>query len=346
MIMKVAPIFLLLFSVFTNSQNLPTVYAEGGVKYYDYVAEERDEIIEYGVYLGFGTCLGTIDAEVSASSFLKSQGSNSYSPTNMRDMNPLTAWVEGESGYGIGQEITFEGGIPNMILNGYQKSINSYYNNSRVKTFKVSYNGRALCYLQLKDLMGEQRFDLPINAYEGYIVFEIIEVYPGKKWKDTAISQFNTRGCCFATDTTIGLETLKTIEQLDKSQRIDIIDEDLNKLDTANVLGYYEINHSRLIEISTKEYSIKVTPDHPMFFENYGFTSLTKILLKEKLSSYKDLLGDLNVMVWDKDKKETAFVTITQLKEMRGDFKTYTITKLSKGKNYFANGFLQRVYVN
>ena len=51
-------------------------------------------------------------------------------------------------------------------------------------------------------------------------------------------------------------------------------------------------------------------------------------------------------MIWDKDKKETAFVPVTQLKEMKGDFKTYTITKLSKGKNYFANGFLQKIYVN
>ena len=37
---------------------------------------------------------------------------------------------------------------------------------------------------------------------------------------------------------------------------------------------------------------------------------------------------------------------LPKLKELKGDFKTYTVTKLSKGKNYFANGFLQRVYVN
>ena len=344
--MKVFILISLFFSFTITSQDLQTVYTQGGSKYYDYAAEIKADIKEYGEELGFSTCLMSGDAEVSASSFLKSQGSNSYRPNNMLDYNPLTAWVEGKSGYGIGQEITFEGDIPNMILNGYQKSVSSYYNNSRVKTFKVFYNGRALCYLQLKDRMGEQSFDLPINAWKGYLVFEIIDVYPGKKWKDTAISQFSRRGCCFSTDTTIGLETLKTIEQLDKSESIDIIDEDLNTLDTANVLDYYEINHSRLIEISTKEYSIKVTPDHPMYFENYGFTSLTKILLKEKLSSYEDLLGSLNIMIWDKDKKETAFVPVTQLKEMKGDFKTYTITKLSKGKNYFANGFLQKIYVD
>lgn len=344
--MKVFILISLFFSFTITSQNLQTVYTQGGSKYYDYAAEIKADIKEYGFEMSFSTCLAAESADVSASSFLKSQGSNSYGPNNMVDGNPLTAWVEGKSGYGIGQEITFEGGIPNMILNGYQKSVSSYYNNSRVKTFKVSYNGRALCYLRLKDRMGEQRFDLPINAYEGYLNFEIIDVYPGKKWKDTAISQLSSRGCCFSTDTTIGLETLKTIEQLDKSEIIDIIDEDFKTLDTANVLDYYEINHSRLIEISTKEYSIKVTPDHPMYFENYGFTSLTKILLKEKLSSYEDLLGSLNVMIWDKDKKETIFVPVTQLKEMKGDFKTYTITKLSKGKNYFANGFLQKIYVN
>ena len=346
MIMKVTPIFLLLFSMFTNSQNLPTVYAEGGVKYYDYAAEQKSEIEEYGEYLSFWTCLAPTDIETSVSSFLQSQGSNSYHPNNMLDGNPQSAWVEGKSGYGIGQEITFEGGIPNMILNGYQKSINSYYNNSRVKTFKVYFNGKALCYLRLRDLMGEQRFDLPINSYDGYLIFEIVDVYPGKKWKDTAISQFNRRGCCFAADTTINLEKSKTIDALEKFQSIDIIDDNFKTLDTANILDYYEINHSRLIEISTYENSIKVTPDHPMYFKNYGFTSLAKILSKEKLSNFNDLIGNLKVMIWDNEKMKPIFTNVTKLKELKGDFKTYTVTKLSKGKNYFANGFLQRVYVN
>ena len=345
--MKVFSLISLFFSFTITSQNLPTVYTQGGSKYYDYAAELKADIKEYGESpSSFSICLGHGEVEVSASSFLKGQGSNSYRPNNMLDEDPLTAWVEGKSGYGIGQEITFEGAIPNMILNGYQKSASSYYNNSRVKTFKVSYNGRAICYLRLKDRMGEQRFDLPINGYSGYLIFEIIDVYPGKKWKDTAISQFSSRGCCFSTDTTIGLETLKTMEQLEKSESIDIIDESLKILDTANVLDYYEINHSRLIEISTNEYSIKVTPNHPMYFENYGFTSLTKILTKEKLSNYEDLVGRLNVKIWDKEKREPIFVAVTELKEMRGDFKTYTITKLSKGTNYFANGFLQKIYVN
>ena len=71
--MKVFSLISLFFSFTISSQNLPTVYTQGGSKYYDYAAEERAEIKEYGEYISFSTCISPIEAEVSASSFLKGQ---------------------------------------------------------------------------------------------------------------------------------------------------------------------------------------------------------------------------------------------------------------------------------
>ena len=58
-------------------------------------------------------------------------------------MDPRTAWVEGEEGYGIGEYIESTGdnriwsGTLIVILNGFQKSIKLWKKNSRVKTVKV-----------------------------------------------------------------------------------------------------------------------------------------------------------------------------------------------------------------
>jgi len=110
------------------------------------------------------------------------------------------------------------------ILNGYQINRSSWENNSRVKKLKVSINEKDVCILELNDVMGIQTFNLPVNALKmlqgetkvvhsnsevpkgvssindgngniqytvgggGNLKFTIMDVFPGKKWKDTAIT--------------------------------------------------------------------------------------------------------------------------------------------------------------
>jgi hypothetical protein len=110
------------------------------------------------------------------------------------------------------------------ILNGYQASKASWENNSRVKKFKISINDTDVCILELGDVMGAQTLKLPPNIlkmlkgeskvvhssievpegapfiddgkgnlqydlpFTGSLRFTILEVFPGLKWKDTAIS--------------------------------------------------------------------------------------------------------------------------------------------------------------
>lgn len=155
---------------------------------------------------------------VSASSTLAAQGKFSYSIENICDDDPKTAWVEGAEGDGIGEYIEFTDWVPMgdgviSILNGYQYSKSSWESNNRVKKFSLSLNGKLVCYIELQDVMGIQRFSLPENVLAeirgthteieteggGYIVysnedgggvlrFTIVEVYHGTKYKDTCIT--------------------------------------------------------------------------------------------------------------------------------------------------------------
>ena len=143
-------------------------------------------------------CDGPAKENVKASTTLSAQGKYKYLANYVCDDDPTTAWVEGNADYGIGEFLEFKDWIPMgngeiSILNGYQASKASWENNSRVKKFKISINGKDVCILELGDVMGVQTFNLPVillkNLGEGKTIrFTILEVYSGLKWKDTAIS--------------------------------------------------------------------------------------------------------------------------------------------------------------
>ncbi len=152
----------------------------------------------------FMMCQGPpfLDGQLKASSTLAPQGKTNYSASNVCDDDPRTAWVEGNSDYGIGEYLEMEW-IPMSdgeisILNGYQSSKYVWENNSRVKMMKVSVDGKEVCSIELADAMGVQKFKIPglvkttDKGHEynigGPIRFTISEVYPGLKYKDTAIS--------------------------------------------------------------------------------------------------------------------------------------------------------------
>lgn len=142
---------------------------------------------------------------VVASSVLSSQGSASYRASNIIDCNHETAWVEGVSGYGVGQWIEFRDISPDgditaiHILNGYVKSDRAWSENARVKRLKVYYNDRPICILELQDSRSMQVF--PVQDFLGgkhYINklrFEIMEVYSGTKYQDTVISEIYFTAC-------------------------------------------------------------------------------------------------------------------------------------------------------
>lgn len=151
-------------------------------------------------------CGGGPDS-ISASSYLPSQGEVTYVPKNMHNLDYKSAWVEGVKGYGIGEFVTyhFNARSPRItkvfIANGYVKSQADWENNSRVKTLKVYLNDKPYAIVHLEDCRcessfevapignGDEKYNLPANTPGWTLKFEIVEVYPGKKYDDTVISE-------------------------------------------------------------------------------------------------------------------------------------------------------------
>jgi len=134
---------------------------------------------------------------ISASSYLATQGQNKYQPNLAFDGDMRTAWVEGAAGDGIGETLEFLIFPTNKtirqfnIYNGYIKSPSAYYNNARPKTLRLYINDIAKYDLKLVDKICMQTFymleEIKVEAMIE-VKFEIMEVYPGKKWQDCAIT--------------------------------------------------------------------------------------------------------------------------------------------------------------
>lgn len=145
---------------------------------------------------------------LSASSSLSSNKDIDYKAKNAHDLSYKTAWIEGVDGYGIGETIVYHFPPQNpritkiIIANGYVKTEKSYRENSRVKKFKMYINEKPFAILNLIDSREEQEFSFdPIGEFEREdfdalqakpwwtMSFEILEVYEGEKYDDTAITE-------------------------------------------------------------------------------------------------------------------------------------------------------------
>jgi len=147
-----------------------------------------------------------------------------YSSSKITDNDPKTAWVEGADGQGIGEVLIIECldlGKPVKIWAGYGKSAGIFTSNSRPKTIRIviasgetrgaTQNGMmyenlkviAEKVVSLNDINGYQSLPLPVfktetyfsikldgqMEYKYFLGIEILEVYPGSKYKDTCISE-------------------------------------------------------------------------------------------------------------------------------------------------------------
>lgn len=142
-------------------------------------------------------CGGQIDTITTSNSL-----SEKYDASKAHDFSIITAWIEGKNGNGEGECLLykFPGNCPRItgvrILNGYTKNQTVWENNGRVKKLLMYYNDEPYAILNLKDIRDCQGFDVGVLGYENKetapawtIRFEILEVYPGKKYQDTAITE-------------------------------------------------------------------------------------------------------------------------------------------------------------
>ncbi|MEO7990062.1 MAG: hypothetical protein ABI663_11000 [Chryseolinea sp.] len=152
-------------------------------------------------------CGGGQDTQA-ASSALQPFKDINYSAANAHDLSYKTAWIEGVPGYGIGESLTYHFPPENpritkiIVVNGYVKSKKSWTDNSRVKTLKAYLNDKPFAILNLADTRQEQEFEFsPIgnsdradwdklkSAPSWTMKFEIIDIYKGEKYDDTAITE-------------------------------------------------------------------------------------------------------------------------------------------------------------
>lgn len=138
---------------------------------------------------------------ITSSSELKPVGKLDYKASNVADFDHTTAWVEGANGTGKGEfiEYTFTGSSPQItavkILNGYCKNQQTWEQNGRVKKLIMYNNDIPVLVLELENSRTLQCFNVADfaqpspNAPDWKLRFEILEVYPGSKFEDTALSE-------------------------------------------------------------------------------------------------------------------------------------------------------------
>tara|TARA_B100001287_G_C22641348_1_gene510307 strand:- start:489 stop:1514 length:1026 start_codon:yes stop_codon:yes gene_type:complete len=337
-------LFFLIGLLSFSQEKLPTIYTYGGQHYSDW----QDELDNEDFYLiDEMPCVQGTTEVVDASSTLKATDSNTYYLENLSDLKHKTAWIEGKSDYGIGEYFIVKSDFGfNYIENGYQKSSKSWKNNSRVKTFKVYKNGTPICFLRLKDLMGGQRFDLPVENDYAYFKFEIVDVYKGERWSDVAITHLDYIGCCLLKESAVlGVDGLiNEISSVKKGDVLQTINLNSGEVEVTEVKKVVSLTHHQLLEINTQNSSIKATTDHPFYIKGFGFTSLKKILRDKKIKKYQDLINKIEILVWDKEKQKTKYQLINNINVIEGVFETYTILELSRGNNFIANGFITAPY--
>ena len=134
----------------------------------------------------------------SVSSSQYTQDTLSEEVKNLFDEDPMSAWISADmqdnkfeyiEAYSFGDEIT-------AFLNGDNSSIDNWKAYARVKRLRMYKleNGEEtyICDIYLKDLMGEQRVQgipLSYDDRSSFIKLEILEVYPGDKFNQVAISE-------------------------------------------------------------------------------------------------------------------------------------------------------------
>ncbi len=161
--------------------------------------EKYGEVVENAWDIIDGECswyCGGGNYKIKASSSL----GDSYKAEFANDLSYKTAWVEGKKDEGIGEylEYYFKNDSPRIteiiISNGYMKSEETWKNNNRVKKLKLYVNGVPFGILNLKDSRTDQYFEVGTlghnkNGTDLILKFEILEVYKGSKYNDTAITE-------------------------------------------------------------------------------------------------------------------------------------------------------------
>jgi hypothetical protein len=319
----------------TSGLGLPVVYASGGEgKNKQWIRPSKSEL-ENSLGWIWGPCDNNVGDDVDnvfrASSSLATQGGITYNTNKLHDDDPTTAWVEGKSDYGIGEFLEADVSTLYTTLNfynGYQKSPKSFLDNSRVKRLMVSENGVNRCIIQLKDEMGSQEIlvsKLNLKNINGTnpikLRFTIVEIYPGLKFKDVAISEIYHSGCCFAAESELYLEnfTSSKVAYLKENQTVKFIDAK-GKILNLNVKETGTMQHESMIKVVGQNgMSITVSPHHKLYVN-----SIDHAIAAEFIKT-----GDILFAV---SEEKIEQVNVSKIEKLEGELKTYYFNNIELPK--------------
>lgn len=128
------------------------------------------------------------------SSVLAPQYGFNYRPKNLVDTDLKTAWVEGRDDQGEGESLVVDLNGERVvtavqIMNGYHKNEKLFSANSRVHVAELQFSNGHSRKVSLADAPGVQTLDVGAQK-AAWVRFTIRSVYPGKKYKDTAVTEF------------------------------------------------------------------------------------------------------------------------------------------------------------
>ncbi len=168
-----------------------------------------DDLLVMGC--GWWCTVEDVNMDVIASSTLQGKQHLNYLANNIYDNSRHNSWVEGVDGDGIGeylelsqQYLCYEGDTDGgrlgeiCVVTGYADTKKLWEENNRVKTLLMYMDNKPYAYLELKDTIQPQYFDVWENgrydlspSQEINLKFEIVDVYKGTKYDDTAITFLN-----------------------------------------------------------------------------------------------------------------------------------------------------------
>jgi hypothetical protein len=130
---------------------------------------------------------------VSASSYLADDPAN-CSPVSAIDGDIGTAWVEGVEGDGVGEWLTLELGIPTIVRNvallpGYCASPEVRRANGRPSRVRFEFSDGTSLDGELEDFPAARVFWLDEPRTLDWLRMTLLDVYPGERWHDTAVSE-------------------------------------------------------------------------------------------------------------------------------------------------------------
>lgn len=335
-----------------DDDRLPVVSAQGTGADVDWKEVEELENLDAeqngGPGFFYNDCSqGYIDP-IGSSSALAPQGKIAYEMSNLVDGNPMSAWIEGSS-VEAGEFFEVKAVNVNVIYNGYQSSISSFYNNARVKKMKVFMDRKPMCYLLLEDKMQGQGFQLPFEwKFDKMHVFrfEIMETYPGKKWNDVGISELDFVLCCVAEGTEVMTAPGQKlpVQCITQGSAIMSTDGALCNKTTGNVTSFSEQWHTNLLEVHTAHHTVLATADHPFISERHGTISMYRLKYTAGIGKYTELSSTQeSLLVYDDATDGFVYEEIISVKEVPGNFKTYAVQGLTSGEYYVAGGFVSPI---